>query len=179
MKTIENPTAESEPLVLDVRPLFERGESPCGAIDGAVAKLGRGQSFVLLVPFEPHPLIARLGREGFVHKSVEAGDGSWRIEFCRGACNPPPVRVNRKPDEVDLDVRGLEPPEPLVKALEALRGLKTDRCLRMRSDRRPIHLFEQLETRGFAYDCTEQDDHSFITKIWHDHEPPTHANGRC
>lgn len=75
------PIGAEEPLVLDTRPIFGRGETPCGAIDDAVASLAPGQPFVLLVPFEPAPLYTKLGREGFSHKSAPLEDGGWRVEF--------------------------------------------------------------------------------------------------
>ncbi len=159
-----------EPLVLDVRPIFEKGGSPCNAIESAVERLQPGQPFILLVPFEPHPLFAKLGQQGFSHTSRQVSDGSWRVEFKRGMMATPPVVLRGDEQDIVLDARGLEPPEPLVRTLEALAHLKKRQRLRMRSERKPMHLFEQLESRGFAYDCTEQDDHSFITQIWHGHE---------
>jgi hypothetical protein len=73
--------ASLEPLVLDVRPIFARGGSPCSTIDEAVASLSPGQAFVLLAPFEPAPLFAKLGAKGFCHSSKAMADGCWRIEF--------------------------------------------------------------------------------------------------
>ena len=79
------PTAKpiefAQSLTLDTRPYFERGEHPCAAIDQAVAGLIPGQTFTLVVPFEPAPLYAKLGREGFSHKSEQLPDGTWRVEF--------------------------------------------------------------------------------------------------
>jgi uncharacterized protein (DUF2249 family) len=75
------PSAPPAPLVLDTRPIFARGDTPCQAIDGAVASLAPGQSFVLLAPFEPVPLYAKLGQQGFSNATSQLDDGSWRIEF--------------------------------------------------------------------------------------------------
>ncbi|MCX8155810.1 MAG: DUF2249 domain-containing protein [Verrucomicrobiae bacterium] len=69
------------PLTVDTRPLFQRGEPPCALIDEAAAQTPVGGSFVLLVPFEPLPLYAKLAREGFTHKAELQTDGSWRVEF--------------------------------------------------------------------------------------------------
>ena len=74
----------AEPLVLDVRPIFAQGGSPCTNIDDAVASLRPGQSFVLLVPFEPAPLFGKLGAKGLTGKSELQPDGSYRIEFTPG-----------------------------------------------------------------------------------------------
>jgi uncharacterized protein (DUF2249 family) len=71
------------PLVLDTRPLFARGETPCAAIDAAVNQLRPGQPLVLLVPFEPVPLYTKLGNAGFSHTTSRTEDGAWRVEFRR------------------------------------------------------------------------------------------------
>ncbi|MBI2925134.1 MAG: DUF2249 domain-containing protein [Verrucomicrobia bacterium] len=70
-----------QPQVLDTRPIFARGETPCGAIDQAVQELAPGQPLVLLVPFEPVPLYGKLARDGFSHQSQQMEDGTWRVEF--------------------------------------------------------------------------------------------------
>jgi uncharacterized protein (DUF2249 family) len=70
-----------KPLLLDTRPIFARGEKPCKAIDDAVASLLPGQRLVLLVSFEPVPLYAKLGNQGFSHHADELTDGTWRVEF--------------------------------------------------------------------------------------------------
>ena len=85
MNVVEKSAATAaEPLVLDVRPIFAQGGSPCTTIDDAVASLRPGQSFVLLVPFEPAPLFGKLGAKGLRGKSVLQADGSYRIEFTPG-----------------------------------------------------------------------------------------------
>jgi uncharacterized protein (DUF2249 family) len=66
---------------------------------------------------------------------------------------------------VELDARGLEPPQPMVKILEALAALPEGGELRAHTDRRPIHLYSHLEERGFSGDSEEQNDGSFITHI--------------
>lgn len=70
-----------KPLILDTRPLFAKGQAPCDAIDNAVAKLIPGQRLVLLVPFEPVPLYAKLRQQGFSHKPAQFENDVWRVEF--------------------------------------------------------------------------------------------------
>jgi uncharacterized protein (DUF2249 family) len=72
------------PLVLDTRPIFASGQTPCSAIDEAVAALTPGQPLVLLVPFEPVPLYAKLGNKGYSHETSTMEDGTWRVEFRKG-----------------------------------------------------------------------------------------------
>jgi uncharacterized protein (DUF2249 family) len=81
--TVAEWSASRQSLILDVRPIFARGDTPCVAIEAAAAQIGPGQSLVLLVPFEPVPLCQRLGRQGLSHKAEQQPDGSWRVEFFR------------------------------------------------------------------------------------------------
>ncbi len=80
-----SPVAGSGPTVLDTRPIFARGDTPCAAIDEAVARVGVGQTLVLLVPFEPVPLYAKLAQQGFKGVGSQLSDGTWRMEFTREA----------------------------------------------------------------------------------------------
>jgi uncharacterized protein (DUF2249 family) len=78
------PLAATDPVsprVIDTRPLFSQGQTPCQVIDSAIATLAPGQSLVLLVPFEPIPLYAKLGKQGFLYQSKQLTDGTWRVEF--------------------------------------------------------------------------------------------------
>lgn len=71
----------NEPLVLDTRPIFQRGETPCHTIDESIAALRPGQDFILMVPFEPVPLYAKLKNLGFSARTTRLDDGAWQIEF--------------------------------------------------------------------------------------------------
>ena len=66
---------------------------------------------------------------------------------------------------IEVDARGLEPPQPLVMILEALARLTGRTDIRARTDRRPMHLYSQLEERGFTGKTEEEKDGSFVTTI--------------
>ena len=66
---------------------------------------------------------------------------------------------------LELDARRLEPPQPLVVILEAAETLPRGTELRAHTARRPMHLFTQLDERGFIHQSEEQSDGSFITHI--------------
>ncbi|MEX2608590.1 MAG: DUF2249 domain-containing protein [Gemmatimonadota bacterium] len=55
-----------------------------------------------------------------------------------------------------LDVRGLEPPEPMVRTLAALEALPPDGTLVQLNVRVPRFLLPQLEERGFSWEIREQ-----------------------
>lgn len=57
--------------------------------------------------------------------------------------------------EVFLDVRGLFPPEPMERVLDALSSLRTGQHIRMLIEREPHPLFRILERNGYDWRCTE------------------------
>lgn len=68
-------------------------------------------------------------------------------------------------EPLEVDARGLEPPQPMVRILEALSTLPDGTTLRARTDRRPVHLFPILTERGYTAETVEQTDGSFLTLI--------------
>jgi TusA-related sulfurtransferase len=68
---------------------------------------------------------------------------------------------------ITVDARGLEPPQPLVRILEAASQLAPGGELVAKTDRRPMHLLPLLEERGFLTQSEEQPDGSFVTHVRH------------
>lgn len=64
-----------------------------------------------------------------------------------------------------LDNRGLEPPMPMVRTLEAYGALAPGGTLRIHNDRVPIYLLPQLEERGASYEVREEPDGSAFVDI--------------
>ena len=54
-----------------------------------------------------------------------------------------------------VDVRGLEPPLPMVRVLEALDRLPEGGELTVLHERRPLLLYPQLDDRGFVHETDE------------------------
>ena len=66
----------------------------------------------------------------------------------------------------ELDMRDLEPPEPLQQALAALAALKPGEQLRMLHHREPFPLYAILRERGFTYRTTQLVDDNYEVLIW-------------
>ncbi len=154
---------------LDVREDIRRGREPFSKIMQTVAQLAQDESLLLIAPFEPKPLFAVLAQQGFSPSPKALPSGDWEVLFRRptktatshsGADSPAATA-----HIVEVDARGLEPPQPMVKILEALAALPEDAELLARTDRRPMHLYPQLEQRGFSASSEEQADGSFATHI--------------
>ncbi len=66
-----------------------------------------------------------------------------------------------------VDARGLEPPEPMVRVLNALDELPHGERLAMLIHIEPRPLFRVLERNQFAYHCELKPEGYFEVTIWH------------
>jgi uncharacterized protein (DUF2249 family) len=66
-----------------------------------------------------------------------------------------------------VDARGLEPPEPMVRVLNALDELPRGERLLMLIHIEPRPLFRVLEQNLFAYRCELKPEGHFEVTIWH------------
>lgn len=64
-----------------------------------------------------------------------------------------------------MDLRGLEPPEPMARILEALSSTPPGIILEAQLERRPMFLLEELKRRSQAYTCRQQPDGSWIIQL--------------
>jgi uncharacterized protein (DUF2249 family) len=142
---------EEHRVRLDLRANIARGEEPFARIMAAVKALGPGDALVLRVPFEPVPLYDVLGRRGLAHWTERGAADDWSVWFWReeGAAAPAPASA------FTLDVRDLEPPQPMVLVLEQLGTLQPGETLEVLHDRRPLFLYPQLDARGFVHETDE------------------------
>ncbi len=142
---------------LDVRDTIRRGEEPFAVIMAAVAGLAPDQALVLRAPFEPVPLYTVLGKRGFAHWTEARAADDWWVWFYRGEPAPAPAPPAPPVVSATLDVRGLEPPQPMVAVLERLETLRPGETLTVIHDRRPMFLYPQLDARGFTHGTEERE----------------------
>jgi hypothetical protein len=60
-------------------------------------------------------------------------------------------RIWRNADGVHIDVRGLNPPEPMIAILQLLDASETATVI-AHLDREPIFLYPELDERGWGYE---------------------------
>jgi uncharacterized protein (DUF2249 family) len=102
---------------------------------------------------------------------VKVADDDWKVWFYEEATSVAAGAVTQSggtsaapagavsedaADVVVLDVRGLEPPEPMVRTLAALESLPPGATLLQINVRVPQFLLPMLEERGFTYEVREQ-----------------------
>ena len=159
---------------------FDVRRIPCRAKHAQIfqrwADLPVGGHFVLINDHDPVPLYYQfeaLFRDAFTWEYLVDGPTEFHVKITRLAVSPfvmPPAPPRRSPTPkaegaVELDLRGLEPPEPMLRILNTLEALPVGATFRARTDRQPIHLFPELIARGAHHVCEVASDGSWITTI--------------
>lgn len=153
--------------VLDVRAQLASGDDPFKEIIAATRELPNGGILELIASFEPAPMIRVLQKQGWV---------SW-VRWEGEACHVAFWFANRKnygatdrngaldADRMDknssgwvINVRGLEPPQPMVYVLRALEDEDLVLPLTIKHQRVPSILYSHLEELGFQWITTEHDE---------------------
>ena len=171
---------------LDVREDMRAGREPFSRIMAAVATLDADEILRLRTIFEPVPLFEILAKRDFSHESERRSADDWFVWFWHGselrdvARLDIPARADadgespasasdgefaEKPT-VWLDVRGLEPPEPLVRTLGALERLPHGHQLVHINARVPQLLLPMLVERGFACVVDDSQSDRVLVRIW-------------
>ena len=162
----------------DVREDLRSGKEPFSRIMGALRSVPEGGALMVRAIFEPVPLYAVMAKQNLAHYTEQLAADDWRVWFypevpAVPAAEPPsgqatqsdaaaqpeaaaePADVAAAAVEV-LDVRGLEPPEPMMRTLAALESLAPGATLLQINVRVPQFLLPLLEERGFVYEIREQ-----------------------
>jgi len=180
--TTQSPAAAADAeadVLFDVRPI------PCRVKHGQIVQrwldLPVGRHFVLLNDHDPVPLRYQFEAEypgAISWEYLERGPENFRVKITKlqpvGGNGPglPSCITEQEAKvaaaaaaEVEVDARGLQPPEPLIRILNALETLPLGATLRARTDREPCHLFGEAVQRGFRYESKSQSDGSWLTVL--------------
>jgi uncharacterized protein (DUF2249 family) len=155
---------------VDVRDELCSGREPFARIMSAVGALRAGEVLRLRAVFEPVPLYAVLEKRGLLHETASDSPDDWSVWFWRpdedAASGAAPMAPASAPtaraldvvaaaSDVELDVRGLEPPEPMVRTLTALEALPDGCALVQVNVRVPQFLLPILAERGYTCEIDE------------------------
>jgi TusA-related sulfurtransferase len=75
--------------------------------------------------------------------------------------------MTRRRADVVIDARGLEPPEPMLRTMEALDHLEPNHRLLVLLPREPFPLYRALELNGFSWQTEHQADGTVTVLIEH------------
>jgi uncharacterized protein (DUF2249 family) len=160
-------------VLLDVRPILSSGKDPLKDILEGLRNLHPGQYLRLVNFFEPVPLYSIIGNKGFEHWTEEREgvfhvflSGQWKASS-EGSPRHDVADLLLEHDHalLEVDVRGLEPPEPMVRILEALSGIEEGGVLLVHHHREPMFLYDKLEERGFQAACQKVQDNYYKVLI--------------
>ncbi len=144
-------------ITLDVRPILNQGIDPFKDIMAKVKELKSDEVLLIINSFEPIPLYSVLGSKGFDHW-IEKENDFFRVYFFKkedSAAISPKNNQDILPEElnfekvIELDVRELPPPEPMMKILETLPQIDEKSVLLVHHHREPVMLYPKLEERGY------------------------------
>ncbi|GIO44521.1 DUF2249 domain-containing protein [Paenibacillus apis] len=166
---------------LDVREQLRNKLEPFQLIMDTVKTLGQDDIFVLHATFKPTPLLGFLKMKGYVSKCVQQDKEHWITTFVNkknkqwledsddgtGAKSASSNQEQSRsasdsdgPKVIELDNRGLEPPQPMVRTLAALGRSRPGDVVKIHNDRVPVFLIEELNTLGCSFTVEDQPDGS-------------------
>jgi len=185
--------SEARIVELDVREQLRNKLEPFQLIMDTVKTLGPDDIFVLHATFKPTPLLGIMKMKGYANKAENVGKEHWKVTFVRkknkhwlddadsparssdaavdGASTDAPdgaaggASGEHAPKTIELDNRGLEPPQPMMRTLAALERCRAGDQVVIHNDRVPVFLLEELKELGYPYTVEEQPDGSAIVKI--------------
>ncbi len=168
-----NPTTEThDPARFDVREISCREKH--ALIFKRWNELPVGAHFVLVNDHDPVPLYYQFDAQfpdAFSWEYLQRGPEEFQVRITRTAATTAPTQPRPAVKGCGshgsdagplLDVRGLEPPEPMLHILAALETLPTGGQLRALTDRKPVHLLAELDSRRVSHASVEQNDGSWL-----------------
>lgn len=170
-------------IELDVRDDIKSGLDPFKKIMDAVNSLKDGEALKITNSFEPFPLYSVLKNKGFSHTTESDGKFYYITFFKDGAAggikkysvsddageknfDDEDLKNLAHRETVGLDVRGLEPPQPLLKIFEMLDKMGNDKALEITHERKPVHLYPRLKDAGYKFLTAEEESGLYKIKIW-------------
>lgn len=159
-------------ISFDVRALLAGGNDPLKQIQQKVKALRPGEVLVIVNSFEPVPLIKLLEKQGFQTYVRFKDADTIETYFYRGASANGSTEVSADADVttsgdwemvlqqyehklVEVDVRHLEMPMPMMTILKSLEELPEEKALYVYHKRIPVFLLTELKERAFDYRIKE------------------------
>lgn len=180
VRTVNENTPENKPIPehlkalkpeqlipFDVREMLASGEDPLKKIQQKVNSLNPGEALVIINNFEPVPLIKLLERQGYL-SYVKYVDSETIESYFYKESNEAHAPINVSSELVDsgdwdlilnrfegklveVDVRHMEMPMPMMTILEALEVLPEGHALYVNHKKVPVYLLTELKDRNFDY----------------------------
>lgn len=168
-------------ISFDVRPILNSNADPLRDIQQKIKSLLPGQVLKIVNTFEPTPLMSLLKRQRFDSFADKISDDLVETYFYKEQPGLLDTTTEQKPtnnddwDEIlekysdriiNVDVRQLEMPQPMLTILAELDKLPAASALYVHHKRIPVFLLPELKERGFDYRINELSDNEVYLLIF-------------
>lgn len=166
---------------LDVREELRSKRDPFEIIMGAVKKMDKDDLLVLHATIKPVPLLGLMKLKGYTGKSDRVAPDHWVTRFVHKSHAALLMEGHAEEEQeeeaysmrptggpsrtLELDNRGLEPPQPMVRTLDALKKAAPGDKVKIHNDRVPAFLLEEIKEMGYPCEIDNQPDGSAIVTI--------------
>lgn len=142
--------------IIDVRPILKEGGCPFDTVIEKGQKLKPGEGISVIAPFNPLPLYEALKGIGVDFTEVNEENGTFTVDFTF-------TPLKERELASDLNLLDLEPPQPMMKAAEALAVTEIGSCIRIHTRFKPVHFLESLDAAEVSLESEEQSDGTWKT----------------
>ncbi len=178
---------DSEMIVdFDVRQMIAEGGDPLRPIQEKIKALKAGEALKVITDFEPIPLIKVLERQGFQSHLNYVDSDTIESYFYDSNPTKGGIKAMEAEEEtstsgdwqeimrqfagqlIEIDVRNLEMPGPMMTILETLETLPDGKALYVYHKKVPVFLLSELKDRNYEYrikDVQEGEVYLIIFKI--------------
>lgn len=167
-------------IEFDVREIIKTAKDPLKLIMQKVKELKSGEVLEIVNFIEPIPLMKVLAKKGFQFWVNKVSDELFETYFYKTSDTPTVLEEEKPKDSldweqmlqkfegklVDLDVRHLEMPMPMMTILESLDKLKDEQALYVHHKRIPVFLLTELKDRQFDYRIKQFSDNDVYLLIF-------------
>jgi len=163
--TINDNSNDKYTLAIDVRDDLSKGIDPFARIMKQLGSMADAETLLLINSFEPFPLIRILGKKNykisvvkkeidliytFITKTAEDRDEVVPV-VSNGEELFSSINERYKDKCIEIDVREMEMPKPMITILDKLDSLKAGEALYVHHKKIPVFLLPELKARGFDY----------------------------
>lgn len=175
-----NSISKDKIIDFDVRAILASGADPLKQIIEKTKMVKKGEVLKIINTFEPLPLITLLGKKGFeVYSDVQNENYSetWFYKKTDNLIDNTNIETHSSDDWdrvlklfegnlINLDVRKLEMPMPMITILETLETLEPEKALYVFHKKLPIFLIPELKEKGYDFRTKQISEHELHLLIF-------------
>lgn len=160
---------------LDVRSMLATGVDPLAEILAEVDLLPVQDILLIEAPFDPVPLRRMLAGRGYASHAVLLSPEHWQVFFKKqdradlpvlpDLSDLPPFPLYWHEGVLEMDLRRLEPPNPMIAILKVIESDEGGNYFIVRLIRDPLYLYPELVERNWYAVVLEESDDGLMVRI--------------